>query len=402
VERETKRRRRREEAWEERRERKQKNAAKVAGQPENRPRSPLQMLHIQGTQPHTEISTIPPLSKSPQPQSVTDDQRNTASVSPVNSASQSSSPPSQEKPENRNISTPSKPDQSRPQGSTTGSVSSQRPYSPFSFSSAVYDKRMPPPPLDWRLKAGSGSQRAAATRVAEKTVAPQNVNQPQKIQTAPVNNVDDIVKKMVQESQDVNAPPAKGSFITGKRNQLDPRNPAGVGVGTEDLDERKIMNSYIRDGDDRIGILSDGWKEVHEPSHVDESSSSSRKRSHDDVETPSVNSFKKRKLKSEYCPAKHTTWKPAWLDTVQCYPVDQNGEDMSDVECLQGDGIHRNADKLKQILETECMYIPSHRVDQLMIIAQETYDALKRTKEFYTNGHPNAVRIERHEVIHTE
>lgn len=279
-----------------------------------------------------------------------------------------------------------------------GNVSSQKPISPFF---AVYDQRMPPPPLDWRLKAGSGSQRAAAPRVNEKSAAPPNMNEHQKPQAIPVIDTDETVHKRVQEAQDEDSPPVKGSYITGKRNQLDPRIPSGTGVGLDGLEERKIMNSYIRDGDDRIGILSDGWKEVHELSGTEESSSS-RKRSRDDDDASTTDSFKKRKLKSEYCPAKHTTWKPEWLDTTQCYPVDQDGEDMSDVECLRGDGLHRNADKLKHILETECMYIPSHRVDQLLTIVQETYDALKRTKEFYTNEHSNNVRIERYEFMHTD
>jgi hypothetical protein len=152
------------------------------------------------------------------------------------------------------------------------------------------------------------------------------------------------------------------------------------------------VNGYLRDGDDRIGILPNGWKEV-----TSAITTSGRKRSADEMEESTIN--KKRNLKSDYCPASHTTWKPAWLNTTQCYPVDQSGEDMSDVECLHGDGIHRSADKLKHILETECMYIPTHRVDELLEIARETVDTLKKTKEFYGNENRKGIRIERHQFM---
>ena len=119
-------------------------------------------------------------------------------------------------------------------------------------------------------------------------------------------------------------------------------------------------------------------------------------------EEPSIEEVsKKRKLKSDYCPAENTSWKPDWLETTQCYPVDQKGEDMSDVDCLQGDDIHRNAELLQRILENECMYIPNHRIDEMMTLVEETYDALKSTKEYYDEHPITKIRIEKHKFTET-
>ena len=292
----------------------------------------------------------------------------------------------------------------RPSRTLSSRVASENPGSMPSLRATPgnYDKRMPPPSVDWRIKGGSHSRSTALScgsvdgdSWSEGNIAradPKDNPDPQK-------NSDHIVHVLVQETQNADAPSAKASFITGKRNQLDFRNVDSTVVtnGSDDTDETKMINRCLREGDDRIGISSDDWKEI--TSRPASSDASGRKRRNVDDESPEFNKMKRRKLKSEYCPAVHTTWKPAWLGTTQCYPVDQAGEDMSDVECLRGDGIHRNADKLKRILETESMYIPTHRIDELMAIAEETCDCLKRTKQFYAYEHPRDVRIEKHECV---
>ena len=260
--------------------------------------------------------------------------------------------------------------------------------------SVTYDKRMPPPSLDWRGKGGSLSRKPSLPLntsqkdpQAEITLRSTVAIDSQK-ETMQVNAENHIVEKMVVETQTSDAPP--GSFMTGNRNQLDFATVEGS-TAQNNLEERKIRREYLHSGDDRIRILSDCLE-------VATIGDSNRKRRHDDEPSTSTPS-KKRKLRSEYCPASHTTWKPSWLDTTQYYPVDEAGEDMSDVECLRGDEIHRSADKLKQILETEYMYIPSHRVDELMTIAQETCNTLSRTKEFYANKPSKRIRIERHQFM---
>ena len=270
--------------------------------------------------------------------------------------------------------------------------------SPSSASMSVtYDKRMPPPSIDWRGKGGSFSRKPSLPpNTSQKDpqveiMLKNTVAIDSKKESMRVGSVHDIMEKMVEEAQKSDAHAAKGPFITEKRDQLELLTVGGS-TAQNDLEERKIMNGHLRDGDNRIEILSDSWEEVAATGN------SNRKRTHDDELSTSTPS-KKRKLRSEYCPASHTSWKPSWLDSTQCYPVDETGEDMSDVECLRGDGIHRSADKLKQILETECMYIPSHRVDELMTIAKETYDTVKRTEEFYANYPSKRIRIERHQFM---
>ena len=206
-----------------------------------------------------------------------------------------------------------------------------------------------------------------------------------------VSDLDDPIYKMVRAAQKPDAPPAKGSLFTGKRDQLE------IEIDDEMLDEeeRKMIEEYLRAGDDRIGMLPDGWREVQDTVMSPEPS---RKRSHSE-EDITDHKPKKRKLKSDYCPAAHTTWKPAWLDTIQCYPVDEKGEDMSDVQVLRGDGIHRSADRIKWILEKECMFIPTHQVDELLSIAKATVKTLEQTKEFYEKERQPEVRIERHEFM---
>jgi 4-hydroxy-3-methylbut-2-enyl diphosphate reductase IspH len=214
------------------------------------------------------------------------------------------------------------------------------------------------------------------------------------------DSIDNVINTMVQDAQKPEAPAAKGSIITGKRNQLD-----SVQIGDKnDTEEWRTMNAYLREGDDRIGILPEGWKEAHSTPATEQSpesstsTTSSRKRTWEGTElSKDDNVSKRRKLKSDYCPATHTTWKPAWLETTQCYPVNQMGEDMSEIEVLRGDAVHRNAEKLKRLLEMECMYIPSHQVDELVSIAEETVKSLKRTREYYATEPSKKIRIERHE-----
>ena len=261
-----------------------------------------------------------------------------------------------------------------------------------------YDKRMPPPSPGWRAgipvrkRKRPPQEEPASSQKNKNPLAEEEMLTLLKRKGVKVSNLDDPIYKMVQAAQKREAPPAKGSLITGKRDQLDLESDDEM---MED-EEGKMFNEYLRAGDDRIGILPDGWKEVQDIPSNDEPS---RKRSHDIDGCYAEQIQKRRRLKSDYCPAMHTTWKPAWLDTIQCYPVDETGEDMSDIEYLRGDQIHRSADRMKWILEKECMYIPSHQVDELLSIANDTVKTLERTKEFYEKEHRSKVRIERHESM---
>ena len=267
---------------------------------------------------------------------------------------------------------------------------SSRPFvPPQSSPSSTVDKRMPPPPVNWRP---ASQNPANPSRTIIQLSPPRTPPFKPTIQAiAEEVDMDSVVDGMAEEAQRSDAPDAKESMITGDSNQSE-----SLAVEEEiDDDESRTVDRNLREGDDRNDIVPEGGKDVDEASSPGESSAK-RKRSDESAESLPQNTPKKRKLKSDYCPAQHTSWTPAWLETTQCYPVDQNGEDMSDAECLNGDGIHRNADKLKRILEEECMYIPSHRVDEMMTIVEDAYNALTRTKEFY-NEHPNKkIRIEKH------
>lgn len=212
-----------------------------------------------------------------------------------------------------------------------------------------------------------------------------------------LKSLNQIITLLVREAQRPESPTALGSLITGKRNQLDSTGDPPVTL-FDDLNEYRMRNAYLREGHDRIGVLPEGWKEV---THAN-MESNSHKRSRDEMEVDEDDTVqKKRKLKSEICPAKFTSWKPAWLDKVQCYPVNQLGEDMSNIACLRGDEIYRNASKMQHILETECMYIPSHRIDELVEIAKANYASLKAVQGVYGNAaHPkNKIRIERYQFM---
>jgi hypothetical protein len=374
-----------------RKERKAKKAQRKEKFAENPPRSPLTQVQKQESEP-PEASTRRSLSKSPV---------NTPDIS--QSSHKRRNPPSSSKqPSNAQVvgpsSQPSQEDKVKPSPITQ--AKSQPPTvlgAPTQLTlasiSTMYDKRMPPPSVDWRGKGGFFSRKPSLPlNISQKhppaPITPVNGDAIEsKKEPTQMSIMNDVVM-MVEEEQKLEVHSAKGLSIVGKRNQLDVGTVQGSNP-RNDLEEQKTVNGYLRD--DRIGIVSDSSEEVAAIG------GSGRKRPHDDKPLTSTPS-KKRKLRSEYCPASHTTWKPSWLDTTQCYPVDETGEDMSDVECLRGDAIHRSADKMKQILETECMYIPSHRIDELMTIAQETHETLKRTKEFYAKQPSKRIRIERHQI----
>ena len=360
---------------------------------ENPPRSPLTPVVKQEREP-PEASIRRSLSKSPintpDISQSNDKKRNSPSSSKQLSNTDAASTPG-DKPQPPTIT------RAKSQPPMVGGVSSQLSSHSSASMSTTYDKRMPPPSVDWRGKGGSFSRKPSLplTISQKDREAPNTHRNSDAIdstkETLQTSTMEDIVENMVEEAQKSDAPPAKEPFITGNRHQLDFTTVEGS-TAQNDLEDQRITNQNLSDDNDRIGILSDSLEEVAATGHL------GRKRFHNDEASTSTPS-KKRKLKSEYCPASHTSWKPSWLDTTQCYPVDETGEDMSDVECLRGDAIHRSADELKQILETECMYISSHRVDELMTIAQETCSTLKRTKEFYAKKPSKRIRIERHQFI---
>ena len=124
--------------------------------------------------------------------------------------------------------------------------------------------------------------------------------------------------------------------------------------------------------------------------------SSGNKRGHEEAEfepMPGPNA-KRRMLKSDYIPAYHTSWKPDWIENTQCYPVNELGFELSEEKCLRGDVVHRNADRLKRVLEQDAMYITTDKVEHLMEIVKETMTSLEKAKE-YTDRHPSKVSVTR-------
>jgi hypothetical protein len=201
-------------------------------------------------------------------------------------------------------------------------------------------------------------------------------------------------------AQQPEAPVAKASWITGRRDQLE-----FGGMETEedkdpgsDEEEIDMVKSYIRKMDDQR-FLPEGFSEVPEqPTTNPEQSSPTPtdarpKRARD--EPADENPVKKRKLKSEFRPATETTWKPAWLDTTQCYPVDQFGQDMSDVSSLWGDEIHRHTERMRRLLERECMYVTTSSVHELVEISRDILLSCKRPEQ-YLKRCPSRIRVERH------
>ena len=279
------------------------------------------------------------------------------------------------------------------------------------ISQSSQPERMPSQPSQLPLEVAApstlnvlASQRSdGSSALSAKTLSPEASlsSSPPKPETLErLKKIDDIIGALVRHAQRPEAPVAKGSIVTGKRNQMDSRGDPPGSI-YDDLDEYRMRNAYLREGHDRIGFLPMGWQEVNNPPMQ----TSKNKRSRDDLERQGdtgsdEQTTKRRKLKSEIVPAKFTTWKPEWLGKVQCYPVNQLGEDMSDEVWLRGDELHRSADKMKLILETECMYIPSHRIDELVEIAKKNYASLRAVQAMYGNcKHPKKkIRIERYQI----
>jgi hypothetical protein len=277
---------------------------------------------------------------------------------------------------------------------------------------------MPPPPVNWQKPNKRSHRPPDPTRSGLKTEGEleflvSHVLEAEKRHRRVEINKE--IKSLVQDAQEGNAPVAKGSWITGKRNQHDLADVEAGEESDEDEEEMEMLTAYIRKGDNEERLPKE-WKEVtdqpsdgtekdkaatdkrttdtNEAKGVDNDTADIReKRVRDDDEEPPLP--KKRKLKADFCPAAKTTWKPSWLDTTQCYPVDQFGEDMSDVTALRGDEIHRNTEKLRRILEKECMYITTATVNDLLDIARDTVRLCKVPEQFL-NGFPNKVRVERH------
>jgi hypothetical protein len=128
-------------------------------------------------------------------------------------------------------------------------------------------------------------------------------------------------------------------------------------------------------------------------------STSNQKRSHDDEE-PSPPP-KKRKLKCDWrVPAETSGWKPDWLKTTQCYPVDANDEELSDMTYIWGDTVYRRLNSMKRILEEEYMYIPTHEVvDTLLRRANEALEELKTAKKCLNEYPHHPIRIVRDKIV---
>jgi len=217
-----------------------------------------------------------------------------------------------------------------------------------------------------------------------------------------LKKVNQIVNCLVHDAQKAESPAAIGSIVTGRRNQMDFREDSPSKFYQND-NEYRMRVAYTREGPERFGFLPQGWTEILN-APMESVPGDTKKRSRDEMEvetTEQQTTRKRRKLKSDYVPAINTTWKPAWLDKAQCYPVNKLGEDMSDVECLRGDELHRNADKMKLILETECMYVTSSRIDELVEIAKRNYASLRAIQAVYGNAkHANKqVRVERYQIV---
>jgi hypothetical protein len=276
--------------------------------------------------------------------------------------------------------------------SPAGSLSDSSPSSNISKSSQP--EQMPLKAAVQTTPSPASTSQTPSSQSSPLTEASLSSSPPKPETVKRLKAVDQIIQCLIREAQKDDAPTAKGSIVTGKRNQLDARGDPPESIH-EDLNEYRMRNAYLREGSERIGFLPQGWSEVFNPPMEN-----SDKRPHDEMERQIDSAPKRRKLQSDYVPARHTTWKPTWLDKVQCYPVNRLGEEMSDVECLRGDELHRNADKMKLILETECMYIPSNRIDELLEIAKKNYASLKAIQAVYGNAkHPNKqVRIERYPI----
>ena len=153
------------------------------------------------------------------------------------------------------------------------------------------------------------------------------------------------------------------------------------------------------------GGIPKGWSEVPEQPTTNPKPSSPtptdarQKRTRE--EPTDENPVKKRKLKSEFRPSTQTTWKPSWLDTTQCYPVDQFGQDMSDVSALWGDEIHRNTERMRRVLERECMYVTTSSMHELVEISRDIMRSCSSSEQFLARC-PSKIRVERHKYRESE
>jgi hypothetical protein len=271
----------------------------------------------------------------------------------------------------------------------------------------LYDTRMPPPPVNWQTQPKPRTRPIDPTRSGLKTgddLETMLLHSLQVERNRQRREIDRDVENMVEMAQKSEAPVAKGSWITGRRDQLDFGGVEAEDDSDSDEEEMELLRSYIRKGDDQ-GSLPKGWSEVSEQPATDLKQSSAaptdvrQKRTRDEPtdEAP----LKKRKLKSEFRPSTQTTWKPSWLDTTQCYPVDQFGQDMSDVSALWGDEIHRNTERMRRILERECMYVTTSSVDEFVEISRDMVRLCKTSEQFLARC-PSKVRSERHKYTESE
>jgi hypothetical protein len=96
-------------------------------------------------------------------------------------------------------------------------------------------------------------------------------------------------------------------------------------------------------------------------------------------------------------PAALTSWKPDWLKTTQCYPVNAKNEELSDKAVIWGHSVYQHVSEMREILEQEYMYMPTHEVvDTLLRRANETFDNLKRAKRFLNEYRDGPIRIVQH------
>jgi hypothetical protein len=278
------------------------------------------------------------------------------------------------------------------------SASQQSPTkAPPSGEEPCYDKRMPPPPVNWQKTPKKQPMRQRdPTRSGFKTEMELEMMVSDALEAERMRrrfDMDKEISTLVRDAQKSDAPVAKGSWLTGKKDQLNLDEIEAQSDSDEDEDEMIIMKSYVRSDKDQ-GKLEEGWMQVEDEPSAQISTDGQKREREEDPENPE-NLVKKRKIKSEVVPASRTAWKPSWLETTQCYPVDQFGQDMSHVEALWGDEIHRNTERMRRLLERECMYITTRTADDLIDIARDTVRLCRRPQQFLARF-PNKVRVERH------
>ena len=272
-----------------------------------------------------EVENVAPEAESPTVPTETSSVRN--ETGQVDDAMEIEEETPSESPNWGRVNYPAKPTPSSevPQESQTSAedpVSQESPSSKPFFQPPAYDKRMPPPPVDWKSKSPKGSQKPFALPASQ--------------------------------------PSAEHAQPAEKPKPAEPPPPPS-----------KTYNT--------TGTQTSGHKRGHEEAEFEP--------------MPAPNA-KRRMLKSDYIPAYHTSWKPDWIENTQCYPVNELGFELSDEACLRGDVVHRNADRLKRVLEQEAMYITTDKVEHLLEIVKETMTSLEKAKE-YTDRHPSKVSVKR-------